>query len=421
MKRFIAWTLFCLFSFLVITSCQKENIDTVVETEETITPTTTTITPPPPPNALLGRASSDNATEAEADGVNLDCIEIIFPFNLVDSEGTTHEVADEAAFIALLSQEWDSTVYIVDFVYPISVRLYDEEIREITDNEQLGELFAECVPDGGWDELVFPAYLIDDENSCYKTVYPISLEDAEDGTIITAEDEATFIEVLIEKEVYFHFPINLTDGDSIVSVADVDELFDILFSCNEYYQDTTAWDWEDGFEYIGCFQVNFPLTVVVADGGEKVVNNHEELCELMLQGDLVDYAYPLTLTSPEGAELIANSAEALEELFIQCDSIIEGDGEGDLFLLAIFSQAFGEDSTAVCYTINYPISGTYLDADEVTQTIVFNNVEEILQAETTAIDLVYPVNITEQIDNQVISINSIEEIFEVLVACEDGL
>jgi len=80
MKRFFAWTLFCLFSLLVITSCQKENIDTIVETEDTFTPTTTTITPPPPANALLGRASSENSTEAAADGLNLDCIEIIFPF-----------------------------------------------------------------------------------------------------------------------------------------------------------------------------------------------------------------------------------------------------------------------------------------------------------------------------------------------------
>ncbi len=424
MKRFFAWTLFCLFSLLVITSCQKENIDTIVETEDTFTPTTTTITPPPPANALLGRASSENSTEAAADGLNLDCIEIIFPFSLVDSEEVTHEVENEEAFNTLLFEEWDTTVYIVDFVYPISVRV-NEEISEITNSEELGELFAECIPDGGWDEFIFPAYLIDDENSCYKTVYPISLEDPADGSIITVADEAAFIEVLIEKEVYFHFPISLTDGETVISVANVDELFNTLFSCNEYYEDSTAWDWEGGFEYIGCFQVNFPMTVIVGNGVEKVVNNHEELCELMLQGELVDYAYPLTLTSSEGEQVIVNSREELDGVLEQCYEYPWNPGGGqdsDLFLLAIFSQPFGEDSTAVCYTIHYPISGTYLDAEGTTQTIVFNNVEEVFQLEILeVVDLIYPVDITPQSSDEVTSINNIEEIFEVLEACEDGL
>ena len=417
MKRISVWTLFCLFALLVITSCQKENIDTIVETEDTITPITTTFTPPA--NALLSRASSEE--DAETEGVNLDCITIVFPFSLLDSEGVIHEVEHEAAFADLLSEDGDTSVYIVDFVYPINVSLNDRDVVQIADSEELGAIFAECIPDGGWNENVFPAYLIDDENSCYKTVYPISLEDADDGTIITVEDEATFIDLLVEKEVYFHFPINLTDGETIIPIANVDELFNTLFSCNEYYEDSTAWDWEEGFEYLYCFQVNFPLNVVVADGGEKTVNNHEELCELMLQGVLVDYAYPMTLTSPEGEEVIANSAEELELLLEQCDGFIGEGDESDVFLLTIFSQPFGEDSTTVCYTVNYPISGTYVDTVGETQTIVFDNVEEIWEAEIAELSLVYPVNITQQSDGQVITLNNLEALFEVVDACNDGL
>lgn len=417
MKRFSVWTLFSLLALLVVTSCQKENIDTIVETEETITPITTTIAPPA--NALLGRASG--AGTAEAEGLDLDCITIIFPFNLVDSEGTIHEVADEVSFTELLSEDGDTSIYVVDFIYPINVRLNDGEVIAIADNDGLGALFAECIPDGGWNENIFPAYLIDGENSCYKTVYPISLEDATDGTIITVEDEAAFIEVLVEKEVYFHFPINLTDGEAIISIANVDELFNTLFSCNEYYEDTTAWDWEEGFDYLYCFQINFPLNVVVADGGEQTVNNHEELCELMLQGVLVDYAFPLTLTNSEGEELVANSTEELEELIGQCDGFIGEGDDSDVFLLAIFSQPFGEDTTAVCYTVNYPVSGTYIDAVGETQTIVFNNVEEIFETEISEVSLVYPVEIVQQSDNQVITINSIEDVFGVVALCSDGL
>lgn len=440
MKRFFAWTLFCLLSLLIITSCQKENIDTVIETEEIITPTTTTITPPPPANALLGRASSESSTGAEAqgDGLNLDCIEIIFPFNLVDSEGATHEVESEEAFIVLLSEKLDTPQYIVDFEYPISVRV-NEEVREIADTEELGELFAECIPDGGWDEFIFPAYLIDDENSCYKIVYPISLEDVE-GNITTVADEAAFIEVLVEKEVYFHFPINLTDGEAVVSIANVDELFNTLFSCNEYYEDSTAWDWEDGFEYIGCFQVNFPMTVVVADGSEKVVNNHEELCELMLQGELVDYVYPLTLTSPEGEEVIVNSAEELDDIIEQCfgeegpwnpDGGIGVFSNSDVILLISFVEPIDTTEFDGCYIINFPIEVTYYNqGDTTTITDAFNSVEEIWAIPTlygngianeTQAKLVYPLAVTSTVDNAIIELNNIEEITELVEDCLNGL
>lgn len=428
MRRISLWTLYSLLALLVITSCQKENIDTLVETEEEVVPTVTTIAPPA--NALFSRTSSE--TGADEGGINLDCITLLFPFNLLDSEGESHEVTDEATFETLFEEQWDSTMttaYIVDFEFPLNATTDGETVIVIENNEQLGEIFAECIPDGGWDDTFFPAYLIDEENSCYKTVYPISLEDAVDGSIIMVEDEAAFVEALVEKELYFHFPISLTDGEEVVTVENVDQLFDALFSCNDVYQDSLTWDYDEGFEYIYCFMVNFPLDVIV-DGEVKTVNNHEELCELMLQGALTDYAYPLTLTSPEGEEVTANSAEELEALFEQCDYGIGEFEESDVLLLALFAQPFSEDSTSVCYTVNYPVSGTYIDENGATQTIVYNSDEEIFDAEYASTDdwelstnltsLVYPVDITRQSNNQVITINNLEELFEVAETCSDG-
>lgn len=427
MKKISVWTLYCLFALLVITSCKKENIDTIIETEDPVTPTITDVTPPA--NALLDRASASSQSTEAADGLNFDCIEIIFPFNLVDNKGTTHEVANEAVFNELLSEQLDTTVYILDFEYPISVSVNDGEVVEVADNEQLGALFAECIPDGGWDELVFPAYLIDDENSCFKIVYPISLKDLE-GNIISAEEEAAFIDILVEKEVYFDFPINLTDDEAVFSANNVDELFNLLFSCNEYYGDSTVWDWGEGFEYIGCFQVNFPMTVVVADGSEKVVNNHEELCELMLQGELVDYVYPLSLTSPEGNVVTANSADDLNEILAQCDLGIPVDPESDIILLFLFSQPLDTPDVNICYTINYPIELTYYnEGDTTTTTAMFNNVEEIWAIPTlygngitpnTGVSLVYPVDVTRQSDNRTISLKDIEEVTAIVTNCWDG-
>ncbi len=421
MKKISLWIFSSLLALLVITSCQKENIDTLTEKEETVVPTITTISPPA--NALFSRTS--NGSTAAESGIDFDCVTIIFPFNLLDNKGMVHEVANEAIFIELFEATWDSTEYIVDFEFPLNATVDNGEVIVIENNDQLGALFAECVPDGGWDDFIFPAYLIDDENSCYKTVYPISLEDGIDGSIITVEDEAAFIEVLVEKEVYFHFPINLTDETEVISVASVEELFNTLFSCNEVYEDSLGWDYEDGFEYIYCYEINFPFDVFTSDGEIKTVNNHEELCDLMLQGELTDYVYPLTLTSPEGEEVTANSAEELEILFEQCDAEVGEFEQSDVFLLALLAQPFTEDSTSVCYTINYPISGTY--EDEIV--FVFNSDKEIFEyqsnptsseTENARLDLVYPIGITRQSDNQVITINSIEDLFDVIQECYDG-
>lgn len=425
MKKISLWVFSSLLALLVMTSCQKENIDTLTEKEETVVPTITTISPPA--NALFSRTS--NESTAAASGIDFDCVTIIFPFNLLDNKGMAHEVENEATFIELFEAAWDSTEYIVDFEFPLSATADGGDVIIIENNDQLGALFAECVPDGGWDDNFFPAYLIDDENSCYKTVYPISLEDGIDGSIITVEDEAAFIEVLVEKEVYFHFPINLTDETEVISVASVEELFNALFSCNEVYEDSLGWDYEDGFEYIYCYKVNFPLDIVTSNGEIKTVNNHEELCELMLQGELTDYAYPLTLTSPEGEEVMANSAEELEILFEQCDNNIGEFEESDVLLLALFAQSFTEDSTSACYKINYPISGIRTDVNGLTETITYNSDEEIFEAEnspgnwgnqTSFTVLNYPVEVIRQSDNQVVIINSIVELFELAEECYDG-
>jgi len=67
--------------------------------------------------------------------------------------------------------------------------------------EELAELFAECLPDGGWEEGDFPAYLINFETSCYTLQYPIDLQDV-NGDVITAENEAEFTGAISE-EIYF--------------------------------------------------------------------------------------------------------------------------------------------------------------------------------------------------------------------------
>ncbi|NNK89376.1 MAG: hypothetical protein HKO89_02100 [Saprospiraceae bacterium] len=396
--------LLLFFSAFMLTNCEKENLDMIEIEEEEITVDTTIIS-----NNLIFRSNPGT----QSGGLELDCITILYPFDLLKSDGTTISINNDDDFLSLI----DSTATgsdIIDFVYPLDVLDDEGEQETIDDAEELAEMFAECVPDGGWTTDEFPAYLVSFDNSCYTLQYPLTLETL-DGTELTANDEEDFIELMTEEIVFFVFPFNVIHEDgNTETVNDVDELFSLLISCNGFYIDSTDWEWETGFEYIGCYMIGFPLDVVVSDGSVVTVNNHMELCDLMLVGELVDYAYPLILTDEDGNTVIANNEDELYELLEDCDDFISG--SGDAFLLFLGTQPVDSLGTTGCYTINYPITVTGETATGVMEIEIFSD-QEILELSVPDASLEYPVSVTLTSDGSVVELNGIEEIFELLEDC----
>jgi len=386
----------------MFTACQKDNINDGG-----------VILPPDDPqvvetNPLVSR------TLPNEEGLDLGCFVITYPFSLVDSSGTEYPINE----IADLEDIEANETFIVDFVYPLDVTFEDGEEASVNSVEELAELFAECLPDGGWEEGDFPAYLINMDNSCYTLQYPLDLEDI-DGETITVNDEAEFNAALAEEIYFFVFPVTLIDeeGNEVVT-EDNDDIFEALFACNDFDGgDSTIWDWETGFEYIGCYMIELPLDVILEDGTTVTVNTHEELCELMLTGELAGYAYPLTLTDEEGNEVVVNSDEELEELLEDCWNFEPLDEGITTVILLIAGSTEGENGE-VCFEVEYPITIEYENQDDIeitSQEDMFEFLEDIIDPSFT---VAYPIEVTLTADGTTVVLESFEDLLDVMADCE---
>lgn len=399
---FLAFILMAFF----MTSCTKENIDETNTEKEEVVPKVTTES-----NALFSRSNEDESTE----GWDLGCVIVNFPFSVVDEDGLTYEVTSDADFATLF--DTTSVLVIVDFEYPLSITLEAGTVASAADAEELGELFVACVPDGGWDVNYFPAYLIGEDNSCFAVSYPIALEDPSGG-IINIENEEDYIAALAEEQLSFVFPFNLVDeeGETFV-VDDVDGLFELLISCNEYDfgDDSTGIDWETNFEFLGCYHIEFPIVIELQDGTMVTVENHEEYCDILLQGEMKGYGYPLILTDSEGEVIEVNSVDELEDALSECGFIFVNE---DFYTL--LSGALPSDSTGVetCYTINFPIGAEYSDFEQgTTEEVIFDDLESILNFNNIVTRLDYPVTIVLVSDGTEVVLESFEDLLTVLEAC----
>ncbi|MEO0778723.1 MAG: hypothetical protein AAF146_19305 [Bacteroidota bacterium] len=399
---------------VLMTSCRKEELSEEIQTEQEITPEVRSN------NKLVQNVEVESASSSE-NGLDLGCFSINLPFGLVVDgvESTINTVEDFEATLA------NGGEYI-DFAYPITITLLDGTTESIADGVELGEAFASCVPDGGWNEDRFPAYLICDLNSCYQLNYPVDLVDGE-GNTYQANSEEAFIELIVEiPELYFVFPISLTDENGAIITAESEEdLFILLASCEEVYDpgtDTT--NIFDGF-FAGCYDIVYPTQVVDMDGNLITVETEDDLFNLLLNGGFVDFAFPLSLVDEEGNVVVVNDHEELCELVEACvggGSGGSGGGPGDpidgldatLFVLA--STIGGED----CYELVYPFTVTNADGT-LTQSI--NNEAEALafiqnnppNSNPFLIDL--PLEIKRVDTGEVVTINTIEDFILILENC----
>lgn len=405
MKNILFLFLFACMSAVLVTSCSKENvIGPAQQVEEPFEPEVTHTG-----NTLMTRSAGNTDTT----GLVLDCVVIGFPFDLVDVDGQTYTAFDELSFIDLLSIT--PAIEFVDFVYPLDIIHENGNISQVNDAMELGELFAECVPAGGWSEDFFPAYLIDLDNSCLVLQYPLDLED-ESGTIVTADSEEAFVALLAEKPYQFVFPISLEDQDGLVFQANnVDELFSLLLSCNEFEYDTTVYDWENGFEYYACYIIEFPLDVTLNDGTVVTVNNHMELCDLMITGSIAGYAYPLTLVREDGTTVVVNNDEELNTAVEDCPGWNGNNNPNGNAIILLFG-AYLEEPMPVCYTINYPI--TIENFEDPTDTVILNSDEEFANVPfLESYDVQFPVDVTSLSTGLIITINDLLELEQVITEC----
>ncbi len=400
---FISFLLLALA--LVMASCNKDNIDSNLTKEEAPLPKVKVI------NDLMSRA----VASTNAEGLELGCFTIEYPFTLKDDQGGLHPVNDDDDFYALFDST-NTNVVIVDYVYPITLLDSLGAGTVVNNIDELAAAFASCTPSGGWENGDFPAYLINGETSCYNLVYPISLK-KEDGSLLTINGESEFLAAVAEQVCFFVFPMTLdpVDGSANITVNNIDELFNALISCGGMPCDTVI-NWEDNFESIACYTIQFPITVSLVNGSTQVVNSGQEFASVLIEGNMADFVYPITLKNENNEVLTAGSAEELNELVSACNTIVDPN-LNEVQILAIGTM--DSVGTQPCYTVLFPVQciplsvqGTVVNIQNQSQLL-----EYAFNQNGESYKLIFPVKVKKNEDNTEVVFNSLDDIFNLLVNC----
>ncbi|MEM9920133.1 MAG: hypothetical protein AAF990_18700 [Bacteroidota bacterium] len=388
-----------LFTF---TSCEKESMDDQKVVTSPITPKETT----------TSKLVSNLRTTQTEEGLLLGCITIAYPFELALENGSSISINTEEDFTNIVL---DTTFCcIIDFVYPLQIELEDGTTATANDGEELGELFAACIPDTGWTTEDFPAFLINLDNSCYILDYPINLRHP-DGTIFTANDEAEFIDLLATHELlFFEFPITLIDSenDTTFIANNVDDIFELFATCETISHPCDSVIFGSGS--LACYTIVFPVDLILLDSTVVTAADENEFNNLLFNGNVAGFAYPLSLIDEDGSVLVANDDNELFLLFNQCDGIVVGGDDPAVQLLFLFSNH--PNSPNGCYEINYPITVADIDGNS----IVLNDAAAYEEALETIflVSVEYPVSITLNDGGGVVDINSFDDLHVVISNCE---
>lgn len=148
---------------------------------------------------------------------------------------------------------------------------------------------------------------------CFDFVFPISLT-VPDGTSITLEDAGDWTEVRewyqanpeADERPQFNFPLDITFGDSLITINDNMELRRARGACEV--------DRADG----RCFRLVFPITFVMADDSEIVLESREDWVLIREwyaanpdTEDRPDLVYPVQITFEDGSTVTVNSDEEM--------------------------------------------------------------------------------------------------------------
>lgn len=263
---------------LFFTSCQDEVVEiTAPEEQEVITPQ----------SSVAASMSAMTVNNGSSDDFldNASCFSVELPVTIVTGNITiVIEDEDDLIELAEFLADFEDDDDLFDFVFPITLIFSDYTEIVLENEEQLAELVSQCVDDD-----------VDDVIECIDFVYPISF------SVFNQDFDLIDTVVVQNDETLYGFLDSLDDDNDALIVS-----------------------------------LNYPVTLVYANGETVEVNSNAQLAEVIEAAeDSCDDDEPQVCTQEE---LEANLTECLWEVYDQFndfnDFYIDFSADGTLQILA---------------------------------------------------------------------------------------
>ncbi len=388
--------IFLVFFVGMLMSCGVDEFDDVKVETEVFEPEVVYV------NDLLTKARS----VVNSDVVKIECTTVKFPFKLIDFTQNTYTINTIETFNHLVS---DSSIQIIDFVYPLQI--IDNLGIEKTANSlwDFAEYAAGCYPQTlEISNNLFPAYVINETNSCYTIKYPLTLSKT-DGSLIVVQDERTFIQKHASESLNFVFPFTLTNpiGETFM-VKDADSLLKLLLNCNLWpIIDSTSIQ-INAFNFFACYELIFPLKVkIIGNTTPLIINNSEMFGNVLVQGRFESFIFPILLKASDGTIWTANNDEELNQLIDACFT------SGDFIFLLLATPLF---SDMPCYDLIFPFKVKTSNVQTIVQN--YNQIDQMIQDSMfNQYNIEYPVAVKFKANGQQKTLLNIDDVLTTLNDC----
>jgi hypothetical protein len=384
-----------VFSFIMVfASCTVDEFDnsTVISTEAD-----------DPEIVIINDMVNKSRPAIGNAGQEIGCIIVKYPFQVVTSDSIVHDVNSNFDFQQL---EQQSTIFIVDFKYPLNILDNIGVSHTVQSLWELASYFAGCYPDSlSVNNQEFPAFLIDENSSCYTIKYPISVKD-NTNKIYSLASDTDFIALLSQKDLLFVFPFSLLDmfqvEKTITSPADLEQA---LFDCNTNIIVDTMFN----YEYLACYKLIYPVSIHVINSVDPlIVNSPDMMSQIFYQGKFVDFVFPINLEDEDGKILVIPNATALENAINNCYIF------GDLILLLTGTELF---SNTPCYNIVFPIQAKSPQGNVNTYQNLSQMQPILADSMSTQYQIVYPLDVVLKKNSNQRTLNDVFDVIELLTDC----
>jgi hypothetical protein len=209
--------------------------------------------------------------------------------------------------------------------------------------------------DGSHDNIL-------DHSSCISVALPVTVIVNGQEVVINSEHDYKLVERIFDEsdtdvdELVIVFPITVILADHTeVIVNGPDELEVLIEGCVEGGDDID----------IECIDFVYPLSISIYDAANQVsdvitINNDEELFHLfesLDENELVSFNYPITLVLSDSTEVVVNNNDELEELLENVANACDEDDDDD------FSDDDVDDSNLVAVLLDGHWVVTYFFGD----------------------------------------------------------